>query len=480
VARALYATYAIGTSLAFAALVCAVHAAPSRREDRPLPSTVLFGPLLVWNPVQAMGFLPFMVGLPIALAAAALVVRVAASRRSRAPLPWIALAAALVAAAFAHVVTLALVALFVALFAAGLVIARAPAPASRRAFAAAAASLTALALALGVGRPAAARVPWADVLDAVRRYGFARGIAGALRLAWDTPGGRAHVFYAGLVGPLPDTAKTLVAASWLAVAAFAARAAWQERRETRAIRRTPLAPPPAPAAVPRAFAFATAAFFAINALVPSSIQVPDDMCLCELRMFVVTAALLAAAIPPRWLETFAARRAIAAHAAMALGAAAWALVGAASEASPVVRLVARLGSRDVLLALPFRDRSAYYDRTNALLHYLPVWHTAMAGGPTSLFWGGSILHLPVAYRAGAEPPHPPDWQPWRFTNDDVRAATHVLVGAPDPDDDPDAETSDAFAHVAALARAGDLEEVACEDAWCLFRVTSSGLEYSAK
>jgi hypothetical protein len=72
----------------------------------------------------------------------------------------------------------------------------------------------------------------------------------------------------------------------------------------------------------------------------------------------------------------------------------------------------------------------------------------------------------VAYRAGCEPPHPPDWSPWEFTEEELQAATHVLVTWPDPDDEPEP-----LAGAARLSARGLVEE-ACVGRNCLYATGS--------
>src|SRR5262249_1122307 len=132
------------------------------------------------------------------------------------------------------------------------------------------------------------------------------------------------------------------------------------------------------------------------------------------------------------------------------------------EARDVVDLVSRLDKDDRLLALCFYDRSAYFDESNGVLHYLGVHHTARTGGVTSLFWGKYAKHLPVGYREGREPSRPPDWFPSKFTSKDVQSATHVLVTWPDQ------ETIDT-----ARLRAMNLDKIDCRGRTCLYAVNPS-------
>jgi hypothetical protein len=131
----------------------------------------------------------------------------------------------------------------------------------------------------------------------------------------------------------------------------------------------------------------------------------------------------------------------------------------------VLRLVRRLDASEVLLALPFHDRSEYLDDSNGLTHYLPVYHTVLNGGVTSLFWGRFSHHLPVGYRPGQEPPHPPDWRPWDFTERDLASASSILVEWPDADDDEEARRG---ATRLRWALGWRFAPVACEGRWCLY------------
>jgi hypothetical protein len=147
------------------------------------------------------------------------------------------------------------------------------------------------------------------------------------------------------------------------------------------------------------------------------------------------------------------------------------LAGVAREGDDVVQLVRRLGPRDVLLALAFHDRSEFLDESNSVTHYLPVYHTALNGGVTSLFWGKFSHHLPIGYRPGKEPPHPPDWKPWEFTRTDLDAASAVLVEWPDADDDGPAVLGADPLRDELRKRFSPVE---CRGRWCLYVTSAPG------
>jgi len=198
-------------------------------------------------------------------------------------------------------------------------------------------------------------------------------------------------------------------------------------------------------------------------LVPTAVQVPDDVCLVDLRMLVVAALVACATIPP---TLFSAARTRAAGLGFAVAVAvAWSVVltGVSREAAPVLRLVRALGPADRVLALPMHGSSAHLDPSNALTHYLPVYSLVERAAQVTSFWGDFAPHLPVGYRA--PPPRPPDWEPWKVEPSHLAAATHVLLERGDADDDDDAREA-----TARLLRDPTLERVACEARWCLLRV----------
>jgi hypothetical protein len=206
-------------------------------------------------------------------------------------------------------------------------------------------------------------------------------------------------------------------------------------------------------------------FALIVLLLPASLAAPDAICLVDFRALVLLLLLSLAAIDP---HRFAPPRA---HRALLFGVTIVALVwgrqlaGVAREGADVVKLVRRLGPDDVLLALPFHDRSEFLDEANGVTHDLPVYHTVLNGGVTSLFWGRFSHHLPIGYRPGKEPPHPPDWKSWEFTRSELEAATAVLIEWPDTDDDAAAVLGADSLHDELRQGFRPLE---CRGRWCLY------------
>jgi hypothetical protein len=253
--------------------------------------------------------------------------------------------------------------------------------------------------------------------SAVAKYGVVRGLAAAVGARWTSPAEKLDQLKATVFGPFPEYGKGVVAFCLATAACFIGRA-------------------PKPRSSPRStLRRALLGFAVLVLLLPASLAAPDDICLVDFRAMVVLLVLSIAAVDPRRFERPRARWALAS--CVSLVTLLWArqLAGVAREGDDVVKLVGRLDRRDTLLALAFHDRSEYLDEANSLTHYLPVYHTVLNGGVTSLFWGKFSHHLPVGYRPGKEPPHPPDWRPWEVTRADLDAASAVLVEWPDADDD---------------------------------------------
>jgi hypothetical protein len=443
--RLVYGAYAIALPLAFRSLVSALN-----HDDPRVPSwTALLGPLLVWNPVSCMGFLPFMLALP------PIVWAVAESQR------WLTkpalrhaskLAFACVVVVSLHVVAALFLVAFVALF-----LFTRPGKRSASLFAiAAATAAVSIVLWQCAGPGHLASLPPGALTAHIANDGPWTGLVAALGARWSPPGEKLHLLAATVLCPFPLYGKILVGI----VLAGIVTAAWTSRREWPPEREQGKSVP-----VRVSFAWALVGFAILSAMTPSSLSAPDEICLVDLRAIAVLVALSAAAIDPR---VFAPARA---RVALALGSGIvtilWArqLAGVAAEGEQVLRLVRRLDASEVLLALPFHDRSEYLDDSNGLTHYLPVYHTVLNGGVTSLFWGRFSHHLPVGYRPGQEPPHPPDWRPWDFTERDLASASSILVEWPDADDDEEARRG---ATRLRWALGWRFAPVACEGRWCLY------------
>jgi hypothetical protein len=401
--RVVYAAYALALPWAIASLVEAA-SEPSKEPKL----TVLLGPLLIWNPVSCMGFLPFMLALPVFVLAAAVMLR-ALGDPARRGAGLLALLSVLLVST--HIVSAA----FFVAFAGFLALAR-----PRRGVAlfgvVAASTVAALAAWQAVGPGPVAPLPSGALEDAIVKYGLVDGVAATFGVRWDSPAEKLDLLEATLLGPFPEYGKSVVAACLVVTACLVGRAS-------------------TPASSARvALAWALVGFAGLVALLPASLAAPDDICLVDFRAMVVLVMLAVAAVDPRRFELPRARLALVSCVALVTVLWAHQLSGVAREGADVVKLVQRLGPRDVLLALAFHDRSEFLDEANSVTHYLPVYHTALNGGVTSLFWGKFSHHLPVGYRPGKEPPHPPDWKPWEFTRAHLDAASAVLVEWPDTDD----------------------------------------------
>lgn len=457
--RIVYAAYAIALPWGVASLVSAAS------EDKGEPAwSALLGPLFVWNPVACMGFLPFMLALPTMVFAAAALLR--ARRVSRNAVLLAFLCALLVST---HIVAAALVCAFALI----LLLSRP----SRRAAALAAGVCSSTGLAYGawssVGPGHLARMPPHALADAMAKLGPWDGAAAAVGARWFGAAEKAGLLRATVLGCLPELGKSVVGLS-LAVAAGVAVAARSACRPTsECVVCSPSAPPRPVSETRSTLRRALVGFAVLIALLPTSLSFPDDICLVDFRAMVVLALFGVAAIDPHVFDTLAARRTLVACATMVTGVWAFYLAGLSLEAEEVVSILQRLGPSDVLLALPFHDRSDSLDEANSATHYLPVYHTALNGGVTSLFWGKFSHHLPVGYRPGKEPLHPPDWKPWEVTRQALESASCVLVEWPDADDDEPAIVGAARLHEQ-LQRA--FRPVECRSRWCLYRKDDSSSE----
>ncbi len=410
------------------------------REAAPWPA--LAATCLVWSPVACMGFLPFMLALPLALLAVAAYVRAARSK-TRARIAVVAVAFA--ALSVAHVVAAAMALGFALLHA--LVARRAPA------FVAAAAGLVGAWLPSAL-RAAPSRVGWSGLVADVLTHGPVAGTVGHFRMTWT--GAREKL---GLVlGTVPGPFTPAVQRGLLVLVVVAAGVLATAPRGAASV-------PSAPegGGLRRAYLWACAGFGLVGLVVPTAVQVPDDVCLVDLRMLVVAALFGCAALSPRLFAPRRAKLALAGVAASLLVAWSFALAGVSREAAPVVHLVAPLGPRDRVLGLAMHGSSAHLDPSNALTHYLPVYALALRGAPVTSFWGDFAPHLPVGWRAA--PPRPPDWAPWKVEAAQLEAATHVLLERADEDDDDAPREA-----TARVTRDASLEALACEARWCLFRV----------
>jgi hypothetical protein len=438
-ARLVYALYAVAFALAFRRLARAA-------DETPLSGVhygAALGPILVWNPITCMGFLPFMLALPCAFAATALVLD--GARRLTAP-RLVALLVLGVATASFHAAAAgvaALIALVIAL--------------TRRkigTFVAATTFVATMLLTLRALRQGTGpTVDFAAWRANVATWGFVDGTVGTFVLSFAPIEMKAKLVLATVLGPFPRQGKVLV---FLLVAAAVAVVAFARR--------------PVRTALPRSrLALGVAAFVVLLVAVfgPTAIQVPDDMCLIDFRLYVIAFALAVALVPRRAFHALRARIAVVVASFGIVAIWGGALYGAAREAEPATELVRTLAPQDRLLALSFHDRSAWFDEDNSMLHDLPVYFTARTAGTTTLFWGRFDRHLPVGYRPGGEPHHPPPYSPDLWTEEDLGAATHVLVALPDADDDEQLR-----AGAARLIRSGAVQPLACGGRFCLFGVAS--------
>jgi hypothetical protein len=418
--RIVYTAHALCVPLAFRSLVRAVN-------GRPRPALELFGVVLVWNPVACMGFLPFMIALAPAVFGASAAVRFAS--RGRALDAFWLLAATLVLGAI-HVVAMGALLAFVGIHA----LAR-----RGRAF-----------VALGICCAAAAVI----VLQPRPSTSLDGSLAwAALDARWTPPREKLNMVLATAFGPFPRRTRLLIE---ICAVIFAGELFLARARSAIAGRET------------IAFRWAAFGFAAFALSVPHSVRKPDDLSYLDFRLFVFALAFALAAIPARY---FARRRAaLATGAAITLFVVCWTrnLALASREVEGGVQLAERTGKSDRLLALSFHDRSAWFDESNGMNHYVGVYHTARTGGVTSLFWAKFARHLPVGYRPGVEPPRPPDWRPSDFTEEQIHHATHVLVTWPDASD-----SKRQRAGADRLRAMDELREIECRGRYCLYSVAQT-------
>ncbi len=453
--RLVLAAYVVLLAVAVRALVRATWSeaspgAPGRRS--PAPATALLGPLVGFNPVLCMGFLPYLLSLPPLVAALAAGVAYLKTGRRR----LLALAAALTALTAAlHVVALAAL-----LF---LLVALALLRRERRSLALLASALAGAFAGMrlvGGGTPLPANLAQ-TLAQNVHEQGMVAGVIATFRISATHWLEKIDQVVASVVGPFPVAGKLLAAAILAAVIVL----------DVRARRRAGARPPAGVAGVGLAcLALAVAAILA-----PAAVQVPDDVSLLDFRLITTATIVGIAAIPPGVLS---APRVLVLGAGVALLLGLWmrALTGAAGEVAQTTRLLERLAPSDRLLALPMHDASSYLDERNAILHYAAVYHTARSGGVTSLFWGKFNPHLPVGYLPGQHPKSPPDWSPWKVTDEDLADYTHVIVRWPAADDD--RELRELGPRIEALRDRGELEAIASDGDCTLFKITSGPVSSS--
>ena len=417
-ARTTFALYALATVASFGLLGRALY---GRRGAH----VAMLGVALVWNPIACMGFLPFLVTLPVFVLGSAVAV-VAMRQKS---LGWMmAVLGMTVLVGKLHIVGMAFFVLFGGLLA----------------IAAWKGRSLALLAAMGAGALVVLSTSQSKAAHLGKLQGF----------AWSGVGEKTNMILATVFGPFPHSLRLGMELGALGltvvVAALRSRSTTQPPHEV-AFRRV-------------AFAFA-----AIGLFIPSSVRQPDDLSYLDFRFFVFALALLLASIPPSWFRARAARGALAIAVTLVVGVWVRQLMGAAGEATVAIDLVSRLRSTDRLFVLSFHDRSAYFDESNGINHYLGVHHTAQTGGVTSLFWGKYAHHLPVGYRPGVEPARPPDWRPGDFTLAQLEGSTHVLVSWPDSLDGRRARAGAARFRDDVRPR---LRELACRSVYCLYAVES--------
>jgi hypothetical protein len=441
--RVLYTGYVVAMAASFLSLIRALHGVEGERKT---PWTALFGALLPWNPVQCVGFLPFMLALPAVLLGASAVVRASrlGVRRS-----WPIAVLGCVAATSLHFVAGGALVAFAWLFA----LVCATRRAVRGAFLVTLGTVGTILAWHAVGERGLEEIPTEALVTGIREQGLKAGIVDTLGVMWTPVSTKWSFVVATVLGPLNRGAKAAIGSAivgLILVLLLSKRPASPGREG------------------PLRFAVAVVLFGLLVVICPTKVRVPDDICLLDFRLYVLVFMLLVACVVPRWLEPLTARAGVLAFSVFVLGVWAWALHGAASEASPVVRLLRKVPRGATVLALPFHDRSEFLDEENTVTHYFPVYYTAIHGGVTSSFWGKFSHHLPVGFAPGREPPRPPDWDPAQVTRDELLAAGSVLVEWPDADD------GDRRMH-GSQRLAGELaygfRQIGCEGRWCLFEQT---------
>lgn len=429
----IYGAYAIAMSSSFAALARA--AGEHRRGETCM--TIVFGPLLVWSPITCMGFLPFMLGMPAMFAACAAALRFGSDRRAR----WlVAVAACAAVLASLHVALLAMTLLALACLR------------LRRPLLSAVGASGAVLAWFWMHRAPSTPFDWDRTSFAVKTFGFVDGTIDTLGLSWSSPLERSKLAVSAVLGPFPWPIKLALGAALSSFALVIALSRKASPPRTRSRRRLLVAG--------ALMALATIAM-------PSSIQHPDDMCLVDMRMMTLVLVLAVAALPARWLDTTSARAALMALGGVLVGVWGWSMIGAGEEARPGVELAGRLGPSDRVLGLSFHDRSAYFEEDNVILHYVPVHHTALSGGSTTLFWGKFSRHLPIGWAPNQQPPQPRCWFPEEFNDAQLADASHVLVSLPHPDD-PFEKKAGAQRLLSLVGTR--LSRIACERDWCLLAV----------
>ena len=434
-----------------------VRATWSGGGDRRPPATALLGPLAGFNPVLCMGFLPYLLSLPSLVGALAAGVAYLKTGRFR----FLALAALLTAttAALHLIAAAALLFLLTAL----LVVRR-----ERRSTALLGSALAGLLAATRLvgGAPPLPEDLGERLRTNVYMYGCVAGVIATFRISVTHWLEKIDQVVASVVGPFPVAGKVLAAAILAAMIVLDVRS----RRRARAAREAHRARRRGVAGV----GLACLALAVVAVLAPAAIQVPDDLSLLDFRLITTATIVGIAAIPPGVLSR---ERVLLLGSGVALLLGLWMrqLVGAAAEVAQTTRLLERLTPSDRLLALSMHDASAYLDERNSILHYAAVYHTARSGGVTSLFWGKFNPHLPVGYLPGQEPKAPPDWSPWKVTDEQLADFTHVIVRWPDSGDD--LELRELGPRIVALRDRGGLEPIASDGDCTLFKIRTG--EYAA-
>jgi hypothetical protein len=426
-ARLLFTVYVLGLFAAVFFLARVAH----RDEPRRLPPAALFAVApMVWSPVAAMGFLPFVLTVPLLVVAAALVLW--AKERP-------------IAAGAALVVTSAL-AISLHVFAAPCLIAIAllvaaavrERPVTRAALVTVAAVPATLALwalfgELGLGSSSA--IDWRESLRRTAGLDF---VTAALRISWGTP--PLKLTYAGyaLFGPYGALGQLVAMIGALAVALVA-----RPFRSSRLWR-------------------AAALFGALGFVIPWGIYAPSEMTHLDLRAMSVAAVLVAALLPP-----FAAPRARLALMVFGLAVCAHLQLRFASfsrsEAVPLLRVLERARAAPRLAFLSFDGSAPGWGYPFRVTQHLPFHHTVLSGGINTQLWGRYTAHLPVEHRT--PPVATPVWEPWEFQPAHLAGVQALLVQAPGPTSDPRA--APAFDKLPALI-ADSFRRDLCAGRYCLF------------
>lgn len=437
--RGALALYAVLLPLATGGLARVLHRTPAA-----FGAGALVGCYFVWSPVTLMGFLPFVLSLPLLVAGLAFVLAAEdkVAREGGRPAALFG-GVAFVGASLAvvHALTAGLfvgLALLLALFT----------PSRRRGLAALAGlgGVVAVAAVGSGGRSAAPRMPWARLRTALTEGDGLEGLTQILRIDWNTPARKADFLAATLFLPLPTWAKGVVAVllGTFGVSVFL----WLRAARTR-VNSEEVAP------TSRPYLRVLVVFAVVSWLAPMGLQVPTDIVFVDFRLMVVALLLAAVALP--WPRLVQARAPAVTFGALVAGVVAlWSrqLLQTAREMDLAASPLKALGPEAVVLALPFHDGSPHLDPANGALHYTAVLHTAWSGGVTSLFWGKFSPHLPVGYRPGRAPSHPPDGRPWEWGPQDLEGKTHLFVlGPPSEGDTLDEVVADAQARARAACGA---------------------------